>query len=247
MREINVDDWSMITISEAIKETITELGKIASAKEIIQVINQRYPNRWKESAIYAHLYGCSVNNPPAYTQHPSMPKFLFDHSGRKYELYNQEKHGKWSKGYPMDKESSEELVEETRIEQEVTFGLERDLEEYISRNLEQLEEGLRLYSADGLSGRQYSTDVGRIDLLAVDKEGNSVVIELKAGLATDRVVGQVLGYMRYVRKNLAKGKDVRGIIVADDFDERLKYAVAEIPKLKLKRYLVKFEFRDIET
>ncbi|MGQ9725939.1 MAG: endonuclease NucS domain-containing protein [Candidatus Bathycorpusculaceae bacterium] len=237
----------MVTISEAIKEIFTELD-IVSAEEIIRIINQRYPNRWKESAIHAHLYGCSVNKPPAYTQHPSMPKFLFDHGRRRYELYNPEKHGKWSKGYPIGKEPSEELVEETRIEEEeVSFGLERDLEEYISRNLKQLEEGLTLYSAEGSSGRQYSTDVGRIDLLAVDKEGNFVVVELKAGLATDRVVGQVLGYMRYVRKNLAKEKDVRGIIVADDFDERLKYAVAEIPKLKLKKYLVKFEFRDIET
>jgi len=238
----------MVTISEAIKEIFTELDRVVSAEEIIRIINQRYPNKWRESAIYAHLYGCSVNKPPAYTQHPSMPKFLFDHGRRRYELYNPEKHGKWSKGYRIGKEPSEELVEETRIEEEeVSFGLERDLEECISRNLKQLEEGLTLYSTEGSSGRQYSTDVGRIDLLTVDKEGNFVVIELKAGLATDRVVGQVLGYMRCVRKNLAKGKDVRGIIVADDFDERLKYAVAEIPKLKLKKYLVKFEFRDIET
>jgi hypothetical protein len=237
----------MVTISEAIKEIFTELDRVVSAEEIIRIINQRYPNRWKKSAINAHLYGCSVNNPPAYTQHPSMPKFLFDHGRRRYELYNPEKHSKWSKGYPIDKETSEELVEKTRIEEEISFGLERDLEEYISRNLKQLGEGLTLYSGEGSSGRQYSTDVGRIDLLAVDKEGNFVVIELKAGLATDRVVGQVLGYMRYVRKNLAKEKDVRGIIVADEFDERLQYAVAEIPKLKLKKYLVKFEFRDIET
>lgn len=70
---------------------------------------------------------------------------------------------------------------------------------------------------------------------------------MKAGLATDRVVGQILGYMRYVRRNLAKDKDIRGFIIADDFDERLKYAVAELPKIKLKKYMVKFEFKNIET
>lgn len=236
----------MVTISEAIREVLTELNRVASANEIIQIINQRYPNRWKESAIYAHLYGCSVNNPPAYTQHPSMPKFLFDHGRRRYELFNSEKHGEWHRGYPISKESPEKPAEENKIE-EVAFGLERDLEEYISRNLSQLEEGLKLYSAEGLIGRQYPTDVGRIDLLALDKEGNFVVIELKAGLATDRVTGQILGYMSYIRKNLAKDKDVRGIIVAEDFDERLKYAAAEIPKLKLKKYLVKFEFQDVKT
>jgi hypothetical protein len=237
----------MVTISEAIKEVVTELQRVVSAEEVIRILNQRYPNKWKESAIYAHLYGCSINNPPAYTQHPSMPKFLFDYGKRKYELYNSEKHGKWSKGYPMGEEPSGELAEEIEMEEKVSFGLERDLEEYLLRNLNQLEDGLKLYSIEGISGRQYNTDVGRIDLLALDREGNFVVIELKAGLATDRVVGQVLGYMRYIRKNIATGKDVRGLIVADDFDERLKYAVAEIPKLKLKKYLVKFEFQDIET
>lgn len=217
-----------------------------SSKEVIQIITQRYPNKWKESALNAHLYGCSVNNPPAYTQHASMPKFLFDHGQRKYELYVTEKHGKYNKGYLEGEkpESEDEEGEETDTVQ-VTFGLEKDLEEYISRNLDQIEQGLKLYSGGNISGRQYITNVGRIDLLAVDKNGSFVVIELKAGKAIDHAVGQILGYMSNIRKNLANGKEVRGIIVADDFDDRLKYAADEIPKLKLKKYLVKFEFEDV--
>jgi len=238
----------MVTLSQAIREIVTELGRVVSAREVIQIINERYPKKWKDSAIYAHLYGCSVNNPPAYTQHPSKPKFLFDHGRRRYGLYNSKKHGKWNRGYPVgEKPPTEEASEEIETEEmEIFFGLERDLEEHIARNLDQLEEGLKLYSAEGISERQYNTDVGRIDILALDKEDNFVVIELKAGLATDRVVGQILGYMRYVRRNLVKDKDVRGFIIADDFDERLKYAVAELPKIKLKKYMVKFEFKNIE-
>jgi hypothetical protein len=241
---------SLTTISEALKEMFTEYNRVMSAREVIQIINQRYAmNKWKESSLNAHLYGCSVNNPPAYTQHPSQPKFLFDHGQRRYELYIAEKHGKYKDGYlegvkpPPDED---EEGEETDTAQ-VTFGLERDLEEYISRNLEQIEDGLKLYSNGEISGRQYSTDVGRIDLLALDKSGSYVVIELKAGKAIDHVLGQILGYMSHIRKNLANGKEVRGIIVADDFDERLKYAAEEIPKLKLKRYLVKFEFEDTKA
>ncbi len=43
----------MVTISEAIKEAFTELNRIVSPKEVIRIIDQKYPNRWKESAIYA--------------------------------------------------------------------------------------------------------------------------------------------------------------------------------------------------
>ena len=91
----------------------------------------------------------------------------------------------------------------------------------------------------------FTTDVGQIDILAIDEKNNFVVIELKAGLAKDSAVGQVLGYMRYVSKKLASGNKVRGLIVADEFDERVKYAVEEIPKLSLRKYLVKFEFQEI--
>ncbi len=237
----------MTTISEALKEIFIEYDRVMSAREVVQIINQRYPNKWKESALNAHLYGCSVNNPPAYTQHASMPKFLFDLGQRQYERYFAEKHGKYNRGYregDMPPQEDEEGEETDAVQ--ISFGLERDLEEYISRNLDQIEAGLKLYMGEGDSGRQYSTDIGRIDLLALDRNGSFVVIELKAGKAIDHVIGQILGYMSHVRRNLAKGKEVRGIIVADDFDERLKYAAAEMPKLKLKRYLVKFEFEDIE-
>ncbi len=235
----------MTTISEALKEIFSEFNRTMSAREVIQIINQRYPDKWKESALNAHLYGCSVNNPPAYTQHASMPKFLFDHGQRRYELYDSAKHGKYVKGHLVGDGPQDEEENDGEDSDQVTFGLEKDLEEYISRNLEQIEEGLKIYSGDGKNGRQYSTDVGRIDLLAVDKTGSFVVIELKVGKAIDHVIGQILGYMSYIRKNLANEREVRGIIVADDFDERLKYAVTEIPRLKLKKYLARFEFEDI--
>lgn len=88
----------MDKIAEAIREILFELDRAASAREIIQTINQRYPNRWQESSIKAHLYGCSVNHPPAYIHHRSQPKILFDLGGGKYELYEAKKHGEYPQG-----------------------------------------------------------------------------------------------------------------------------------------------------
>jgi hypothetical protein len=57
-----------------------------------------------------------------------------------------------------------------------------------------------------------------------------VVIELKRGQTSDATVGQVLRYINWVKANLAAEKqDVRGIIVASDVDEALKYAARGLP------------------
>jgi len=183
-----------------------------------------------------------------------MPKFLFDHGGRRYELYEQEKHGRWDRGYPVDelaKEIAEQRGRETEVpltiqSTEPSITLEKDLQEYLSRDLNRLEEGFRIYSEQGRGGREFHTDVGEIDILALDKEDNFVVIELKVGKAKDSVMGQLLGYMQYVRENLAKGKKVRGIIIAEDFDDRVLYAIRALPNVAIKKYAVKFEFQDVE-
>lgn len=131
-------------------------------------------------------------------------------------------------------------------EEETALSLEYDLENSLINNLEQLEKGLRLYQEGNITGQQVDAKTaGRIDLLTVDATGNLVVIELKAGEADRQVCGQILGYMGWVRDNLARKRDVRGIIVANDFTERCVYAAKVVPGLCLKKYQVSFRFSDI--
>jgi hypothetical protein len=78
-------------------------------------------------------------------------------------------------------------------------------------------------------GRQVPTDIGTIDFLAKDRSsGQFVVMELKRDRSSDDVVGQVLRYMGWVAKKLANGnqEQVRGVIICQKQDERLKYAVS---------------------
>ena len=89
-----------------------------------------------------------------------------------------------------------------------------------------------------IEGRQFQTTVGPIDILARDKSnGQYVVIELKKGRAADRVFGQISRYIGWVRENLAEGRAVAGVIVADRIDDKLRAAVAAYDSdVQLVRY-----------
>jgi RecB family endonuclease NucS len=129
---------------------------------------------------------------------------------------------------------------------ETSLSLERDLERSLLPNLSQLEEGLDLYNSQESDGQQLDTgEVGRLDILAVARSGDLVVIELKAGKAEDRVCGQILRYMGWVAANLAGSRTVRGIVVANDFSESLKFAARAMPNVALIRYDVRFDFTKV--
>jgi len=112
--------------------------------------------------------------------------------------------------------------------------LERDLQKFLSRNLGVIEKGLTPDPAYQLE--EYTSDVGRMDFLCKDAQNNWVVIELKADWAGDDAVGQILGYMSWVRDNLPDGSTVRGIIVCKNTTGRVKAAVKLAPSLSIKRF-----------
>jgi RecB family endonuclease NucS len=62
--------------------------------------------------------------------------------------------------------------EEVKDAFETTFGLERDLQEALRKNIEQLESGLTI--VDG--GKEHIVESGRIDITALDQSGTKVVI-----------------------------------------------------------------------
>ena len=69
--------------------------------------------------------------------------------------------------------------------------------------------------------------MGTIDILAQETPSNAfVVVELKKGRESDKVVGQVLRYMGRVTENLCQqGQDVKGMIVCKESDPRISYAI----------------------
>ena len=76
-----------------------------------------------------------------------------------------------------------------------------------------------------------------IDILALDKDNNYVVIELKVSRGYDRVVGQILRYIAWVKKyHVDVGQNVRGIIIARQISVDLLLACSEITNIDLFEY-----------
>ena len=135
------------------------------------------------------------------------------------------------------------------VEEPSVFVLEKYLEDFLVSNWESTDLGKTydIYQDENGTGQQYQTDSGRIDILAVSKDGRELlVVELKKGRASDAVVGQITRYMGYVTTELAgPGQKVKGVIVALEDDQRLRHSLVIVPGIDFYRYEVSFKLTKI--
>jgi restriction system protein len=134
----------------------------------------------------------------------------------------------------------------SEIEDPVAFALEKHLEEFLVTNWSHVElsREFEVFAEDGeLVGQQYPTDAGPIDILAVSRDRNRLlVVELKKGRASDRVVGQVLRYMGFLKEQVAEDdQTVEGVIIALEDDQKLRWALMSVPSISFYRYQVSFK------
>lgn len=117
------------------------------------------------------------------------------------------------------------------------FALERDMQANLRRNIKSLDACLEIID----DGAERSVNSGLIDITCQD-EDSLVVVELKAGKADSRSIGQILGYMGDLLQDEENQRQVRGILVAHDFDKRARAAARVVPTLLLKKYSIEFQF-----
>lgn len=137
-------------------------------------------------------------------------------------------------------------IDGAEIEDQSSFALEKHLEDFLVQNWAQTELGqdYDIYKEDGEPfGKQYPTDTGPLDILAISKDKKRLlVVELKKGRASDKVVGQTLRYMGYVQNELAEdGQSVHGAIIAHEDDQRIRRALSMTPNIVFYRYQVSFK------
>ena len=94
------------------------------------------------------------------------------------------------------------------------IGSEKNLADLLMNDLESIEKGLVALKQESVLQR------GMIDILAKDKDGNLVVIELKRRTATLDSVSQLKRYVEEVKKR--KDTNVRGILCAPHISSNAK-------------------------
>lgn len=137
--------------------------------------------------------------------------------------------------------SNDEDVEDPTI-----FALEKHLEDFLVQNWKNIEvfNNYDILEEDGeIVGQQFKCDNDYIDILALSKDKKEyLVIELKKGRASDKVVGQIQRYMGYIMEEYADaGQRVKGIIIALEDDLKLRRALKVTNNIEFYRYQVSFK------
>ena len=136
------------------------------------------------------------------------------------------------------------ITTDETIEEPNTFALEKHLEDFLVQNWKSTELGKHydIYEDGEIVGQQYPTDTGPIDILAISKDKNTLlVVELKRGRASDVVVGQCQRYMGYVKDELAENnQDVRGVIIGFEDDIKIQRALSVAQNINFYTYKIDF-------
>jgi hypothetical protein len=228
-------------------------GKTFSAQRAIDWFAQHYP-KLKPGSVQAHLVQASTND-RSRLHHPatnSSDDLLFKVGSREYRRYDP-----GIDPPPLHQAAKAQMVDvggavvsvadedddagtavDAALAGSSQFALEKDLQRYLADNLQLIEPGLTLFQDEDISGFEYPAGGGRrIDILAKDRSGGFVVLELKVEKGYDRVVGQLLRYVNWVRKELAEpGQRVRGVIVCRRMSEDLILACASLKEVELIEY-----------
>jgi hypothetical protein len=219
-------------------------GQSFSRQQAIEWFQAHYPNV-KEGTVAAHLIRLSTNAGTRLqysARADGSDDLFFKIDTSRFRLYEPGR----------DPTPISELTPEpSEIECEGSegsseFAYEHDLRDYLARNLHLLEPGLRLYNEDSITGIEFPAGGRFIDILAMDQSDQYVVIELKVSRGYDRVIGQLLRYVSWIKQHHAEpGQGARGIIVAKDISKDLLLACSELPAVKLYEYTLSVSVKPV--
>jgi len=214
------------TVNEIMTEYFSKLSMndVFSTQDMIKYFEENYP-KIKKGTITGHLMKFSVNAPSRIhcrNINNGKSDLLYKIDENKYRRYNK------MTDPPLPPLVYDKPPPTPPIDVVDYDTPERDLQIFLAKNLQLIESGLKLFEEEDITGIEYPAGNGRIDILAIDKNNDFVVIELKISKGRDRVLGQLSRYLGWVEKNMADGQKVRGIIICKEISEDLTLACSVI-------------------
>ena len=221
-------------------------GQSFSRDEVMDWFESNYP-KIKKGTLTANLIRLSVNAPSRFhhSPKPGEDDVFFQIDSGHFRLYDPANDP--TPIYTATDPTPEPPDNKQAATGSEEFAYERDLQNYLVKNLHLIKPGLKLYEDDEIRGIEFPAGGRFIDILAVDSDGALVVIELKVSRGYDRVVGQLMRYMAWIAKNQAEeGQKVRGIIIAREISEDLVMACSLLPNAQLFEYQLSLSLRQID-
>jgi hypothetical protein len=238
-------------VRELFKDMVDEFNlqsdEILNREDVYRWFDTKYP-KVKNATVSAHLLKMSVNAPSRIyysVRSDGDDDLLFQIDSQRFRLYDPTKDP-----HPIY-ESVLSYIPEVDVDDRTDlegreFAYESDLQNFLAKNIALIETGLSLYEEEGITGIEFPVGNRRVDSLAVDKNNGYVVIELKVSRGYDRVIGQLLRYMAWIKKYHAEtDQKVRGVIVARDISEDLLLACSEIPDVELFEYELSISLKSV--
>lgn len=136
-------------------------------------------------------------------------------------------------------------AEVERFDEQIRFQAELELEEFLERHWNKTSFSV---GYDFVARQMFLDDAGRLDILAKSKDGREyLIIELKLGRASDRVIGQLQTYMGYLQTSgyCANGETVRGVIIGSSEDPKIRHALKVTQNIDFYVYEMQFNMRKI--
>jgi RecB family endonuclease NucS len=111
---------------------------------------------------------------------------------------------------------------DARDEEELALtGTEQDLRDRILADPDLVEAGFTPLATER------ETSAGAVDVFGEDREGRTVVLELKRKRVGPDAVGQLVRYVEALRRELHADSEVRGVLVAPSVTDRARALLAE--------------------
>lgn len=131
------------------------------------------------------------------------------------------------------------------FDEQIRFHAELELEDFLEKHWSKTSFANEY---EFVTRQMQLDDAGRLDILAKSRDGKEyLIIELKLGRASDKVVGQLLAYMGYLKNSdlCSNGETVKGLIIGSKDDAKIRHALNAVDGIEFYLYEMQFNLKKV--